>query len=188
VASQTTCDRSTAASTFRRSELAALTLEDVLFTSRGLVVRVRRGKTDQEQKGEVKEIPFGEHDSTCPVRALRSWVMAARLEQGSLFRRCDRQGRATAAPLSAEAVADVVKRAVRRRGLREGWTRAERDAAADAVAGHSLRSGFVSAAARNGASEWQIMQHTGHRSVSTLRRYIRLSAAFDSPVAGKVGL
>jgi len=44
----------------RRSELVALTLDDVtLHSTDGLHVRLRRSKTDQEAHGTVKALPYG---------------------------------------------------------------------------------------------------------------------------------
>src|SRR6266481_8298681 len=46
------------AGAFRRSELVALDVEDVQFTSDGLVVTLRRSKTDQEGEGRKIGIPL----------------------------------------------------------------------------------------------------------------------------------
>jgi len=54
-------------------------------------------------------------------------------------------------------------------------------------AGHSLRAGFATAAS-TGVPERAIMAQTGHRSVTTLRRYIRQGSLFIENAAGKVGL
>jgi hypothetical protein len=45
------------AGAFRRSELAALDVADLQFTSDGLVVTLRRSKTDQEGEGRKVGIP-----------------------------------------------------------------------------------------------------------------------------------
>ena len=51
----------------RRSELVALTLEDITLPSTdGLHVRLRRSKTDQEARGAVKALPYGRDPVTCP--------------------------------------------------------------------------------------------------------------------------
>ncbi len=40
----------------------------------------------------------------------------------------------------------------------------------------------------NGSTELAIMRQTGHRSLATLRRYIRDSSLFGDNAAGKLGL
>jgi integrase len=56
------------------------------------------------------------------------------------------------------------------------------------LAGHSLRAGLATTAARNGASERSIMKQTGHRSVQMVRRYIREAELFHDNAAAKLGL
>src|SRR4051794_11192615 len=58
------------AGAFRRSELAALEVDDLQLRDEGLVVLVRRSKTDPEGAGREVGIPFGAGEATCPVRAL----------------------------------------------------------------------------------------------------------------------
>jgi hypothetical protein len=53
------------AGAFRRSELVALDAEDCSFTSDGLVVTLRRSKTDQEGVGRKVGIPYGSNPDTC---------------------------------------------------------------------------------------------------------------------------
>jgi integrase len=55
-------------------------------------------------------------------------------------------------------------------------------------AGHSLRAGLATSAAIAGASERAIMNQTGHRSTSMVRRYIRDGSLFRDNAAGRVGL
>lgn len=55
-------------------------------------------------------------------------------------------------------------------------------------AGHSLRSGFATTAARNGASEAAIMRQTGHRSLQVVRGYIQAGGLFNETAAAKLGL
>ena len=56
------------------------------------------------------------------------------------------------------------------------------------LAGHSLRAGLATAAAAAGVSERAIMAQTGHRSLATLRKYIREGSLFLENAAAKVGL
>jgi hypothetical protein len=55
-------------------------------------------------------------------------------------------------------------------------------------AGHSLRAGLATAAALGGSSERSIMNQTGHRSLATLRRYIREGGLFQENAVAKIGL
>jgi integrase len=74
-------------------------------------------------------------------------------------------------------VAEIVKRHVGAVGLD-----------ATEFAGHSLRSGLATSAAMAGASERYIMNQTGHRSVNTVRRYIRDGSLFRENAAAVLGL
>jgi integrase len=55
-------------------------------------------------------------------------------------------------------------------------------------AGHSLRAGLVTSAALAGASEAEIAETTGHKSLDMVRRYTRKADPFRRGVSGKVGL
>lgn len=56
-------------------------------------------------------------------------------------------------------------------------------------AGHSPRAGFAAVAARAGALERAIAhQQTRHRSLPTLRRYIRRATLFEENAAAVLGL
>lgn len=54
---------------------------------------------------------------------------------------------------------------------------------AERFSGHSLRLGFVTAAAMKGCSERAIANQTGHRSMPVLRGYIRRSTVFEENAA-----
>lgn len=172
------------AGAFRRSELAALELGDLEWRTEGLVVTLRRSKTDQSGEGRRVGIPYGSDPSTCPVRVLRSWLawMAqeaderAPLAPSCLFPALSPSG-ALGAPLSGRAVAETVKRAAARAGV---------DSAT--VSGHSLRAGFATQAAMSGAAERAIARQTGHKNLQTLRKYIREGTLFRENAATKLGL
>jgi integrase len=55
-------------------------------------------------------------------------------------------------------------------------------------AGHSLRSGFVTSAARGGADMSSIMRQTGHRSLAMVLRYVREASLFRGNALGSTGL
>jgi len=54
--------------------------------------------------------------------------------------------------------------------------------------GHSLRAGMATQAYLNGARELDVMRQTGHRSLATVRRYIRDRSLFRDNAAGRLGL
>ena len=165
------------AGALRRSELAGLDLEDVTWVDEGAVLTLRRSKTDQEGQGRQVAIPRGAHAQTCPVRALWGWIEAAGLRDGALFRPVDRHGNLRAGRLHGDAVGEIVKRALGRSGFE-----------VERFGGHSLRAGFATQAARNGATAFDIMRQTGHRSVQTVSRYVREAQIFRDAPAGKLGL
>jgi integrase len=162
----------------RRSELVGLDVGDLRVTADGLVLTVRSSKTDQEGAGAVVGLAYGSYRPTCPVRSWQAWTAAARLEAGPAFRGVDRHGRVGAGRLHAGSVARIVQRRARAAGLDP----------AD-FAGHSLRSGFATAAARAGASDRSIMRQGRWRSASSLDSYVRAGRLFDRDnPSGQVGL
>ena len=162
---------------FRRSELVDLDVEDVKETADGLVIRVRRSKTDPEARGAAVALPYGSTAATCPVRSYRAWVAAAGIETGPAFRSVDRHGRAGLGRMNSGSVARLIKRAAEAAGL---------DPAG--YAGHSLRAGFATQAFLNGAAEVAIMRQTRHKSLNTLRKYIRDRSLFRDNPAARLGL
>jgi integrase len=165
------------AGALRRSELVGLKHNDVEVTRDGLVVTLRRSKTDQEAHGRKIGIPYGSDPRTCPVRALEAWLSESGISEGQLFRYVNRHGKLQPGALSPYAVALVVKRRAAAAGLD-----------ARRYAGHSLRAGLATAAAIGGASERSIMAQTGHRSVAMVRRYIRDGSLFRENAAARTGL
>jgi integrase len=157
---------------FRRSELAALSVADVCFTADGLEVRLARSKTDQEGEGYAKGLPYANAPELCPVRALRRYLDEASIDEGPLFRAVDRRGRLGARSLCDRSVARIVQRAAATAGLD-----------ASRFAGHSLRAGFATTAARKGRGLDAIMRQTGHRSERVARGYVRHGSLFTANAA-----
>jgi integrase len=160
------------AAALRRSELVALNVADLTFRREGLVVMIRRSKTDQEGEGVELGIPKGRNRELCPVRAVEAWIKAAGLEAGPLFRPVDQAGRVSPERLRDFTVVRVVKRLVEAIGLDP-----------DDYGGHSLRAGLATAAAQAGAEERDIMRQTRHKSEKMVRRYIRGAKLFERNAA-----
>jgi integrase len=165
------------AGAFRRSELVALDVGDVQVVREGLVVTIRRSKTDQEGAGLKVGVPRGRHPGTCPVDALAAWLELAGIGEGPIFRGVDRHGNVQPGRLTDRSVARTVQRAAEAAGL---------DPAR--FAGHSLRAGLATSAAMAGAEERDIMRQTRHTSVAVARRYIRDGSLFRNNAADVVGL
>jgi integrase len=159
------------ASAMRRSELAAVEVDDLAFGPEGVEVVVRRSKADQVFEGQRIFVPRG--GEPCPVAALEDWLEASGIVEGFLFRRVSRADRLLATPLQGQAIAELVHRAARGAGLDPRR-----------FSGHSLRAGFATAAASQGASTWAILAITRHRSAAALKPYIRPDRAreFGDPV------
>lgn len=165
------------AGAMRRSELVGLDVSDLAHADEGLVVTIRKSKTDQVREGRKVGIPLGGCPETCPVRAAHAWVEASGIEEGPLFRPVNRHGHVLGTRLSGSAVAEVVKRSLKAAGK-----------SARGYSGHSLRAGLVTQAAMSGVGERSIQDQSGHRSLVVMRRYIRDGSLFRENAAAKVGL
>jgi integrase len=156
---------------FRRSELVGLDVEGIQVVPEGLHIALPRSKTDQEGEGRAIGIRPQKDESRCPVHALARWIEAAGITEGPVFRPIERvpgEGDVVMTRrLVDKQVARVVKAAVASIGLD-----------VDDFSGHSLRSGFVTTAARQGRSLDAIMRQTGHRSVAQVMEYIRHATVF----------
>src|SRR5271165_2130792 len=91
------------AGALRRSELAALRVDDVGVSAGGLRLRIPRSKTDPTGQGAEIGLPRGKHAETCPARAFEAWQAAARRKAGPLFRRISSAGRIGEAALHPDA-------------------------------------------------------------------------------------
>ena len=153
----------------RGSEIVGLDWNDI---ERGKIV-IRKSKTDQYGYGRIIPLKKGKSHETCPIRALQKWQkVCGDPKSSAIFRRLTPQGKITEHRLSCSAVSDLIKQAVGRIGLIPKY-----------YSSHSLRAGHVTQAAINGASEREIMRTTGHRSTSTLHRYIREAQMHSLPTS-----
>jgi len=160
---------------FRRSELVALDLEDITDEPRrGLRVRIRRSKTDQEGVGRTIGIPYSSDKSVCPVLLLRAWIEETTITSGPIFRRVYRSSR-IGARLTSQQVLRTVKNALARIGVS--------DEALDEYGAHSLRAGLATSAYLAGKRTNQIKEQGRWKSTQTLDRYIRDLDLFDENAA-----
>ena len=137
----------------RVSEATALGVDHLALEADGTArLTLEHSKTDQEGTGAVLFV------GAPTVSRLRIWMRSAGIESGPLFRRVRRGGVVGDAPLSTQAVRQIIKR---------------RAAAADLeghFSGHSLRVGSAQSLASQGASlvemqtagRWQSPAMPGH--------------------------
>jgi integrase len=184
----------------------------------GLHITLRRSKTDQEAAGRIVAIPFGRKPATCApcawvrwtallaafdgsdggpggriglLRALRSsadspenahYCRVDRVPQlpdgeAPVFRAVRNNGLIGPNRITGEAVNQIIQRAAGRTGLGD----------VD-LGGHSLRSGFVTQAFRNGADAHAIMRQTRHTNPATLEVYARENVPLLGNAVTQVGL
>lgn len=155
----------------RRSELAAVRVEDLEFTTQGIVLTLPRSKTDQMGQGRKIGIPRG-RGRICPVGSVGFWLKQSSIESGPLFRAITKGGVLSTDALSDRAVADIIKLYAEKAGLNP-----------ERYSGHSLRAGLATSAAQQGISSWKIRAQTGHRSETMLARYIRDGDLFTDNAA-----
>jgi integrase len=87
---------------FRRSELVALTVADLIATE-----VIRKSKTDQEAHGQEIVIPAGGKLRT--VEAVKAWLPDAEITSGPVFRSVAKGGRVPSEALTDRSVANIVK-------------------------------------------------------------------------------
>jgi integrase len=162
---------------FRRSELVAIDKEDIQMVPRGMVIQLRRSKTDQDGRGEKVGIPRGSRPETCPVRALEEWLAESGIDSGPIFRPINRHGQVRNRRLTDRSVALIVKKAAESIGLDP-----------HRFSGHSLRAGMATSAAMAGKDERSIMKQTRHKSTNMVRKYIRDGELFNQNALSDIGL
>lgn len=147
----------------RRSEVVGLQVTDLRQLDATTWVYAL-GTTKTDTSGVRREKPL-KGDA---VVALQAWLEASQLQDGPLFRRLFRGGRVGRTALTADQVARIVQRRARLAGLPGDW------------AAHSLRSGFVTEAGRQGVPLGEVMAMTEHRGVGTVMGYFQAGTLLSS--------
>jgi integrase len=152
----------------RRSEIAAADLRDLRKTGdEGYIYRLEYSKT--QQAGIKVDSTPDKPILGRSAQALSAWLQASGIREGALFRRIwkDRVGPA----LLPGSVAAIVKRRAALAGLMGDF------------GAHSLRSGFVTEAGKQGVPLPAVMAMTEHRSVASVIGYFQAGQAEDNPAA-----
>jgi len=160
------------AGAFRRAELVALDVEQLRFSTAGLYVWIAAAKNDPRKKGRelyVPRLPVGSQSATlCGVAALECWLGTAGAS-GPVFRTFDLRGRLTATRLDPGDVARILRRRAAAAGV------------AGDFAGHSLRRGFITNAAKKKIPIESIKRVTGQRSSGIVLDYVAAATLDDDP-------
>ncbi|MGC4080053.1 MAG: tyrosine-type recombinase/integrase [Rubrivivax sp.] len=153
----------------RRSEVADARMENLTRVGpAAFVYRLHRSKTDQSGSAAAQ--------ADKPVVgmagvALAAWLARSGIVDGPLFRRVLRGEKLSTRGLASAAVRKIVRERAALAGLPEGFS------------AHSLRSGFVTEAARQNVPMAETMEMTGHASVASVVGYFRTTAAVSSRAA-----
>ncbi|NTI46090.1 site-specific integrase [Rhizobium rhizogenes] len=148
----------------RRSEIAGLrreqlSVEPPIPVENGAPlpsVAIHLGRT-KTSSGEEEEIVYL---TGRPVEALNAWMMAAKIDKGSVFRAIGRWGTVSRRALDPQSVNAIIKQRAVMAGLEPGEFSA-----------HGLRSGYLTEAANRGIPLPEAMEQSRHRSVQQASSY-----------------
>ncbi len=165
----------------RRSEICKLDVtgpSPIEITAQGLKLHL----TDTKTSAETQTVALPRrNDDLCPVAAVERYLEAAQISTGPLFRPVSKAGRLIDRGLDASSVRHVLQERVRM-----AWAHDCEAALSQRMARlspHSLRAGFITAAANAGAPEHVIQRTSRHKSIEVLRSYIRGTDAFAENAA-----
>lgn len=158
---------------YRRSELVGLEVPHVAWEQEGLVITLARSKTDQLGQGITKAIPFGD-GPCCPATALRTWLDAAGITAGPIFRSITKWGEIGQEALHESSVNAVL----------ESCAKLVKLDYVPQLSSHSLRRGMATSAHRAGADFQDIKRQGGWRHDGTVQGYIEEASQFQENAVG----
>jgi integrase len=153
---------------FRRSELSDLEFNDVKFSNEGVVLTLKKSKTNQEGKLEQKFLPL-RNDKLCPCKALKFWLEVSGIKEGKLFRNIKKNGE-LGESISPNTINLIIK---------EVFNEVETSGVLS-VSGHSLRVGLITTCALAKIPVAKIQAVTGHKTPQMIAHYSREIEGFDS--------
>lgn len=159
----------------RRSELVEIKMEHIHWETEGIEILIPKSKTDQENSGQYCVIPNG-NDKLCAIHALKKWLEAAKINEGTIFRRIHKGERISPSHLTSTSVNDILKKHAMAVGIEN----------ANLFSSHSMRRGLASTASRDGVSIAAIMRQGRWKQVDTVMEYIEAAQRFEENAAGLV--
>jgi integrase len=156
----------------RTDDLHRLDAGDIVTTDDGLLVHLRRSKTDQAGAGNTVAITATAPED--PFDAVAAWVRwrnqlaAHAFHTGPAWRAIDRYGRRPRPTrLTTKSLDAIIARRAGAAGLVGDY------------GGHSLRRGFATSALAGGATERAVQRHGRWRSPASMSSYIDEAERFD---------
>nr|WP_205931947.1 site-specific integrase [Rhizobium leguminosarum] len=148
----------------RRSEIAGLRREQMTVEPPipvensaplpSLAIHLGRTKTSSGEQDDVVYL------TGRPVEALNAWMVAAKIDSGSVFRAIGRWGTLSRRQIDPQSVNAIIKQRAEMAGLDSGEFSA-----------HGLRSGFLTEAAIRNIPLLEAMEQSRHRSVQQASNY-----------------
>lgn len=153
----------------RRSEIASLRLSQIAFEDpvptdpekpesdllACASIRLGRTKTEESSSDDNQVVIIGR-----PVDALKTWLEAATITEGAVFRAIDQWGNLKTRALTPQSINAVLKARIKMAGFDP-----------KNYSAHGLRSGFLTEAAQRGIPIQDAMQQSRHRSVAQASSY-----------------
>jgi len=165
------------AAALRRSEITDIDIEHLKRVGEDYRLLIPRSKTDQKGEGVFIPIYAGEDEKYCPVRALDTWIEAARIESGALFPSFWKGGQPKP---GSRVTARTIDRAVRK------WIGPHCEEP-EKISAHSLRAGWITEAAKQGVPEHEIRAHSRHKTLRIMLEYIRDTRVFKDSTRRVMG-
>ncbi|MFF0923522.1 site-specific integrase [Rhizobium leguminosarum] len=148
----------------RRSEIAGLRYEQLsveppIPVENGaplpsLAIHLGRTKTSSGEEDDIVYL------TGRPVEALNAWMVAAKIETGSVFRAIGRWGTVSKRAIDPQSINAILKQRAELAGFESGEFSA-----------HGLRSGYLTEAANRGIPLPEAMEQSRHRSVQQASNY-----------------
>jgi integrase len=165
------------AGALRRCELAAIRVEQLEQTERGLRLTIARTKGAQTTSVTIP-LPYGQTE-LCPVRALARWRDVAGVTSGPVFRRIWLPKRQTGAPppalprIGIDAISPfAIASMVQARAAAAGFAGAH-------FGGHSLKRGALTTGMERGVHPADLKRLGRHKSFNVLGEYLEFGDLFD---------
>ncbi|MFN3199972.1 MAG: tyrosine-type recombinase/integrase [Bradymonadia bacterium] len=167
------------AGALRTSDLIALQLEDRVWHPRGVVLRIRVSKGDQEGRGQQVAIPRAKNQTLCAVAHLEAWedfLAEQQITTGPIVRGVTRHG-TLRSPRPGHIPRGMTRQAVHEL-LKRYYADAQLDESQGPRTTHSMRAGRITQAFEDGASLEEIIQMSRHKNPSTALIYRRHADPF----------